>query len=292
MSATDDFVVHRNLLFTVAYEILGSASDAEDVLQESWLRWAEVDHAEVRDPRAYLVRVVTRQALNRLRTQSRRRETYVGPWLPEPLLTAPDVADDVALAEHVSIAMLRVLDTLAPVERAVFCLHEVFGFGYDEIAAAVDKSEAACRQIASRARRHVAARRPRVADGVDRGAVMERFMAACAGGDLQAFLDVLAPDVVLISDGGGRAAAALRPITGRDKVVRFITGLASQANDYAAVRLEPVPVNAQPGFEIFLDEQRATTVVARVDGAVISEIYFMRNPDKLARMDGVVALAH
>jgi RNA polymerase sigma-70 factor (ECF subfamily) len=156
----DPFVAHRSLLFTVAYELLGSAADAEDVLQESWLRWADVDQALVRDPRAYLVRTVTRQALNRLRTLSRSREEYVGEWLPEPLLTSPDVAEDVELAESVSIAMLTVLETLAPTERAVFVLREVFEMPYEEIAEAVGKSVGAVRQIARRAREHVAARRP------------------------------------------------------------------------------------------------------------------------------------
>src|ERR1700733_12098157 len=159
--ATAAFVAHRNLLFTVAYEMLGSAADAEDVLQETWLRWAGVDLGAVRDQRAYLVRITTRQALSRLRTLRRRKESYVGPWLPEPLLTAPGVAEDVELADSVSMAMLLVLETLAPTERAVFVLREVFGLEYDEIAEAVDKSPAAVRQIAHRARTHVAARRPR-----------------------------------------------------------------------------------------------------------------------------------
>src|SRR4051812_9302628 len=164
--AADPFVTHRGLLFTVAYEMLGSAADTEDVVQETWLRWdaiGEVARAEVRDPRAFLVRMVTRKALDRLRTNSRRREEYVGEWLPEPLLTAPDVADDVELAESVSIAMLTVLETLTPTERAVFVLREVFETPYDEIAEAVGKSAAAVRQLAHRARQHVAARRPRVA---------------------------------------------------------------------------------------------------------------------------------
>ena len=159
--ATEAFVAHRNLLFTVAYEMLGSAADAEDVLQETWLRWAGVDLGTVRDQRAYLVRITTRQALTRLRTLGRRKESYIGPWLPEPLLTAPDVAEDVELADSVSMAMLLVLETLTPTERAVFVLREVFDLGYDEIAEAVDRTPATVRQIAHRARAHVAARRPR-----------------------------------------------------------------------------------------------------------------------------------
>ena len=213
---TDDpFVAHRSLLFTVAYEMLGSAADAEDVVQETWLRWADLGdaaRADVRDPRAYLVRIVTRQALNRLRTLARRREDYVGEWLPEPLLTSPDVAEDVELAESVSFAMLTVLETLGPTERAVFVLREVFETPYDEIAEAVGKTPAAVRQIAHRAREHVAARRPRVqVSRAEQEAVVERFLAAVRGGDLQGLLDVLAPDVVVVADGGGVVAAAPPP---------------------------------------------------------------------------------
>src|SRR6266536_6299192 len=198
---TDDpFVAHRSLLFTVAYEMLGSATDAEDVLQESWLRWADVDHTQVRDPRAYLVRTVTRQALNRLRTLSRSREEYVGEWLPEPLLTSPDVADDVELAESVSIAMLTVLETLGPTERAVFVLREVFEMPYGEIAEAIGKSAAAVRQIALRAREHVAARWPRVhVSRSEQQAVVDRFLVASRTGQLQELMEMMAPDVVLIA---------------------------------------------------------------------------------------------
>src|SRR4051794_26446800 len=217
---TDDpFVTHRSLLFTVAYEMLGSAADAEDVVQETWLRWADVDREQVRAPRAYLVRIVTRQALNRLRTLARRREEYVGEWLPEPLLTSPDVAEDAEFAESVSIAMLTVLETLTPAERAVFVLREVFDLPYDEIAAAVEKSPAAVRQIAHRAREHVAARRPRIAVGrAEQDQVVERFLAAVETGDLQALLAVLAPDVVMVADGGGEVTAIRHPVTGREKV--------------------------------------------------------------------------
>src|SRR6266568_2896742 len=175
----DPFVTHRSLLFTVAYEMLGSAADAEDVVQETWLRWADVDQAELRDPRAYLVRMVTRLALNRLRALARQREEYVGEWLPEPLLTSPDVAEDAELAENVSIAMLTVLETLGPAERAVFVLREVFETPYHEIAEALGKSPTAVRQIAHRARDRVAARRPRVqVSRSERQAVVERFLVA------------------------------------------------------------------------------------------------------------------
>src|SRR5438445_5973430 len=214
-SATEAFVAHRNLLFTVAYEMLGSAADAEDVLQETWLRWAGVDLGAVREPRAYLVQITTRQALTHMRTLGRRKESYFGPWLPEPLLTAPDVAEDVELADSVSMAMLLVMETLTPTERAVFVLREVFDLDYDEIAAAVDKNPAAVRQIAHRARAHVAARRPRgiVSPAQTRDA-LEAFQQATETGDLQGLLDILAPDVVFLGDGGGIKQAVPRPIVG------------------------------------------------------------------------------
>src|SRR5262245_56787856 len=220
--ATETFVAYRNLLFTVAYEMLGSAADAEDVLQETWLRWVKVDAGQVRDQRALLVRITTRQSLDRLRTMRRRREAYVGPWLPEPLLTAPDVAEDVELAESVSMALMLVLETLSPVERAVFVLREAFDLGYDEIAAAVDKSPAAVRQIAHRARQHVDARRPReVVSPSQTRAALEAFQRAVETKDLQGLLDVLAPEVVLVGDGGGVKQAAPRPIIGAEKVARY-----------------------------------------------------------------------
>src|SRR5450631_2603271 len=196
-SATKAFVAHRNLLFTVAYEMLGSAADAEDVLQEAWMRWVGVDLDTVRDQRAYLVQITTRQALIRLRTLGRRKESYVGPWLPEPLLTAPDVAEDVELADSVSMAMLLVLETLTPAERAVFVLRDVFALAYGEIAEAVSKSPAAVRQIAHRARAHVAARRPRgVVTPAEARHALDAFQRAAETGDLQSLLDILAPDVV------------------------------------------------------------------------------------------------
>src|SRR3712207_3147511 len=225
---TDDpFVAHRSLLFTVAYEMLGSAADAEDVVQETWLRWAGIGDAAregVRDPRAYLVRIVTRQALNRLRTLARRRENYVGEWLPEPLLTGPDVAEDVELAESVSIAMLTVLETLGPAERAVFVLREVFDLPYAEIADAIGKPTTTVRQIARRARGHVAARRPRVpVSRSEQRAVLERFLLALRTGHLQDLMDVLAPNVVFVVDGGGQVLAIRAPIRGADRVAALFT---------------------------------------------------------------------
>lgn len=281
--ATDTFVAHRNLLFTVAYEMLGSAADAEDVLQETWLRWIDVDLAQVRDRRAYLVRITTRQALNRLRTMTRRKEAYIGPWLPEPLLTASDVAQDAELAESVSMALMLVLETLSPTERAVFVLREAFDVGYEEIAAAVDKSPAAVRQIAHRARKHVDARRPReVVSPRETRAVLESFRRALDTGDLQGLLDVLAPEVVLLSDGGGVKQAARRPVVGADKVARFIIGGAGRID--AALTGELALVNGHPALLVRLDGENDGVMAVRVEDARITGIYYVRNPEKLTRV--------
>ncbi|MGN9811072.1 RNA polymerase sigma-70 factor [Micromonospora sp. BQ11] len=281
--ATEAFVAHRNLLFTVAYEMLGSAADAEDVLQETWLRWAGVDLGEVRDQRAYLVRITTRQALTRLRTLSRRRESYVGPWLPEPLLTAPDVADDVALADSVSMAMLLVLETLAPTERAVFVLREVFDLGYDEIAEAVDKNPAAVRQIAHRARAHVAARRPRqVVSAAETRSALDAFRRAVETGDIQNLLDILAPDVVMLGDGGGIKQAVPRPILGADKVARLLTG--GWGKVPAGTSWQPTHINGHPALILYLDGALDTVLALRIDDGLITGIYGVRNPEKLSHM--------
>lgn len=286
-SATDAFVEHRNLLFTVAYEMLGSAADAEDVLQETWLRWSKVALDEVRDDRAYLVRITTRLALNRMRDNARRRESYVGPWLPEPLLTTPDVAEDVELADSVSLAMLTVLETLGPTERAVFVLREVFDFGYDEIASAVDKTPAAVRQIAHRARTHVEERKPRAeATAPERELVLQRFLTAAATGDIQSLMDVLAPDVVLVTDGGGVKKAALRPILGRDKVVRFLDAVTEGVD----AGMDVVIVNGAPALRVIVDGELDTIASLVVENHQVTGIYVVRNPAKLARLDSVVTL--
>ena len=287
----DPFLIHRNLLFTVAYEMLGSAADAEDVLQESWLRWADVDRLAVRDARAYLVRIVTRQALNHLRTVSRRREGYIGQWLPEPILTTPDIADDVEFAESLSIAMLTVLETLHPTERAVFVLREVFDVPFDEIAHAVDKSPAAVRQIAHRSRDHVAARRPRVrVERFEHAQVVERLVAALTTGDLQELMDVLAPDVVAVSDGGGRVhGAARRPIVGADRLARYLLGGIAKAGP--GFVMVPVFVNGQPGVRIEVDGELAAAVSVIVEHGRVVRIYSIANPDKLAWLDAEMPLA-
>ncbi|MFG2220688.1 RNA polymerase sigma-70 factor [Streptomyces sp. NPDC087769] len=281
--ATGAFIAHRSLLFTVAYEMLGSAADAEDVLQETWLRWAGVDLGTVRNQRAFLVRIATRQALSRLRTLGRRKESYVGSWLPEPLLTAPDVAEDVELADSVSTAMLLVLETLAPAERAVFVLREVFDVEYDEIAEAVDKSPAAVRQIAHRARAHVAARRPRgVVSPAETRDALDAFRRATETGDLQGLLDILAPDVVLLGDGGGIRQAVLRPVVGAEKVARLLaTGLGRVPD----VSLLPAQVNAHPALIVRLDGAVDTVMTMRITDGLVSAVYAVRNPEKLSYME-------
>ncbi|MDX2542425.1 RNA polymerase sigma-70 factor [Streptomyces sp. WI04-05B] len=280
----DPFVTHRGLLFTVAYEMLGSAADAEDVLQESWLRWADVDRSQVREPRAYLVRTVTRQALNRLRALSRSREEYVGEWLPEPLLTSPDVAEDVELAESVSIAMLTVLETLGPTERAVFVLREVFAMPYGEIGEAIGKSAATVRQVARRAREHVAARQPRVrVSRAEQRAVVDRFLLALRTGRLQDLLDVMAPDVVLVADGGGVVAAVLAPVHGAETVAKLLTR-ANQDQIAVPFDMTTVWLNGAPAGRIDLHgEPTAVSVV--VENGQVTRIYIMRNPRKLTRLD-------
>ncbi len=251
-----------------------------------WLRWVDVDVAQVRDPRAYLVRMTTRLALNRLRTLARRREDYVGTWLPEPVLTSPDVAQDVELADSVSTAMLLVLETLPPTERAVFVLREVFDVPYAEIAEAVGKSEPAVRQVASRARAHVAERRPRSSvSTAERDAVIERFRAATETGDLQGLMDVLAPDVVLMTDGGGKVQAALNPIRGRDKVLRFLAGVTPDA-----LELEPVWLNGSPGIQFVVDGQRDGVGTMLVEDGVVTRLFLVRNPDKLGAVGTEVGL--
>jgi RNA polymerase sigma-70 factor (ECF subfamily) len=282
--ATAAFMSHRNLLFTVAYEMLGSAADAEDVLQETWLRWVGVDLGTVQDQRAYLVRITTRQALTRLRTLRRRKESYVGPWLPEPLLTAPDVAEDVELAESVSMAMLLVLETLTPTERAVFVLRDVFDLDYDEIAGAVGKNAAAVRQIAHRARAHVAARRPReVVSAAETRSAIEAFQRAIETGDLQNLVDLLAPDVVFLGDGGGIVQAVPNPVVGADKVARLLAG--GRVRILEPMSLEPAQVNGHPALILRLNGQIDTVFALRIDGGLITGLYAVRNPEKLSRVD-------
>ncbi len=280
LSEGQDFAECRPLLFTIAYEILGSAADAEDVVQDSYIRWHAVSRDHVEHPRAYLVRTVTRQALNHLRAARRRREDYVGPWLPEPVRTEPDVSEDAELAESVSMAMLLVLETLTPDERAVFVLREVFGYSHREVADLVGKSEATARQIAHRAREHVRARRrrfhhdPRTAEEI-----VGRFLRAANTGDVTALMSLMAPGVVHISDGGGRIAAAGHPVEGREHVARFVAGVARTTG--LGARVEFASYNALPAVLLRSGDRLDSVLVFEIADALIQRMYAVRNPDKL-----------
>ena len=285
----DAFQAHRRLLFSVVYDIVGSVADAEDVLQETWLRWSAVDPDTIDNPRAYLVRIATRQALNRLRSLRNRRETYVGPWLPEPLVTdvdgAPDPAAAAEQADEVSLAMLVVLETLSPAERAVFVLHDVFGLPHDEVADALGRSSASVRQLGHRAREHVQARRPRFpTDDLEQRRLTEAFVAACADGDLDALTRMLAPDVRVVSDGGGKAKAARREISGVDKVGRFMLGITKEGLSTPGHALRFVRVNGEWGLVGYVGSEPTYLGLLDVHDGQIDAVYIVANPDKLARV--------
>ena len=278
----DRFTALRPLLFTIAYEILGSGTESDDVLQESYLRWAEVELDAVRDTKSYLAQLVTRQSLNALRAQARRREEYVGPWLPEPLLVdTEDAGSDLVLAESVSMAMMVVLESLTPDERAVFVLREVFGFGHDEIAAAVGKSAAAVRQMAHRAREHVHARRKRFVpvDAATSEQITLQFFATAATGDVSSLIELLAPDVVWTADSAGKVSAARRPVHGADRVARLIIGLLRMGGEQG--RVEPATYNNAPALKLYLGESFEGVITVEITEGRISHFYAMRNPEKL-----------
>jgi RNA polymerase sigma-70 factor, ECF subfamily len=275
----------RPLLFTIAYEILGSATESEDVLQESYLRWAGVDLATVRDTKSYLAQLVTSQALNALRAGARRREEYVGPWLPEPLLLDDrDASADVVLAESVSMAMLVLLETLTPDERAVFVLREVFGFDYDEIAGAVGKSVATARQMAHRAREHVQARRRRFGpvDAARTAQITEQFLTAATTGDMEGLLSLLAPGATWTADHGGKATATRRPVVGARKVAAIMAHLFQVARQTPEIRFETAVYNSAPAVVVYSDDHLEGVFVFEVIDDKITNLYAMRNPDKLA----------
>jgi len=275
------FEEYRNLLFSVAYRILGSAADAEDAVQDAFLKWSAADRSQVADPKAYLVRIVTNVAMDRLRSAARQRETYVGPWLPEPIIT-----DETVDAESVSTALLVVLESLTPLERAVFVLHEAFGFGYREIAGAVERSEETVRQAAHRARNHVQARRPKFhADRARQRAVTERFFTAAAGGDINTLMQLLAPDVTLWTDGGGKVRQATRPVTGAERVAKWFAGVGTRPYEGilpADMRAEVVDLNGAPGV-VFSGPDRviATLTLDLDENGLITGIHNVANPDKL-----------
>jgi RNA polymerase sigma-70 factor (ECF subfamily) len=281
------FTVLRPLLFTIAYEILGSATESDDVLQDSYVRWAAVDLATVRDTKSYLARLVTRQALNAVRAGRRRREEYIGPWLPEPLLLDEhDAAADVMLAESVSMAMLVLLETLTPDERAVFVLREVFGFDYGEIAAAVGKSVMTVRQVAHRARSHVHARRKRFppADAAEIARITDQFMTAATTGDTAGLLSLLAPDVTWTADSGGKATAARRPVVGAEKVAAVLMNLFHKWPPTSATRIEMIHCNNTPGVVAYTGDHLAGIFLIEIFDSKITNFYAIRNPDKLASL--------
>ncbi|WP_329123276.1 RNA polymerase sigma-70 factor [Streptomyces sp. NBC_01353] len=282
---TDVFEEHRPMLIGVAYRMLGRVADAEDVVQEAWLRWTAADRDDVREPRAFLVRITTRLALDRLRQVQTRRESYVGPWLPEPVVTdfgpaVPDTAERAMLADSVSVAVLVVLESLSPLERAVFVLREAFGFPYGEIATALDRSEAAVRQLAGRARRHVDEGRPRYdVDPAERRDLTERFLAAAAGGDLEQLLDLLAPDVRLVGDSGGKSKAPLRIIESADKVGRFLLAVSQDTENIYEFRF--MEFNAGPALLVLVDGKPDSVFQIEARDGHIQCVYIVRNPDKL-----------
>ncbi|MFD5627327.1 RNA polymerase sigma-70 factor [Streptomyces sp. NPDC127072] len=289
-TATDVFEEHRSVLMGVAYRMLGRVADAEDVVQEAWMRWSGADRSEVREPRGYLVRVATRLAIDRLRQVRSRKEAYVGPWLPEPYATdfgdtVPDTAERAVLADSVSLAVLVVLESLSPLERAVFVLREAFGFPYAEIAAILERGEPAVRQLAGRARRHVDEGRPRYeVDPVERRELTERFLAAAAEGDLEGLMSLLAPDVRLIGDSGGLSKAPSRVIESADKVGRFLNGVARKGVTDVSFRF--LELNGGPAI-LILSAGRPDSVFQLdvVDGR-IQCVYVMRNPEKLLSLAG------
>lgn len=280
------FHEYRKLLFSVAYRVLGSAADAEDAVQDAWIKWSSANRSQVTDPKAYLTRIVSNLALERLRSTRHKRETYVGPWLPEPILTSGDTADAVTDAESVSMAMLVVLETLSPLERAVFVLKEVFGFSHAEIAEAVERSEAAVRQAAHRAREHVRARRPRfTADRSRQREVMERFFAAASGGDINTLMELLSPDVILWTDGGGKVRQALKPVVGAQTVASWFAAIGTvtyQGVQPADMRAELVEINGGPGMVFSAPDRVIATITFDFDAAGrVTAIHNVANPDKL-----------
>nr|WP_296064901.1 RNA polymerase sigma-70 factor [uncultured Actinoplanes sp.] len=281
MIDTQVFARHRRLLFDVAYRMTGSVADAEDILQEAWLRCRDVDGDEIANPRAYLVKTVTNLSLNQLTSARSRRETYVGPWLPEPVLTAPDAGQEAEMAESISMAMLVVLESLTPVERAIFLLHDVFGYNHAEIATILDRSEVAVRQTAARARAHVAARRPRFdVDQEVRQEAVDRFRQACAGGDLNAMMEILAPEVICWSDGGGKVTAARRPLEGAGNVARWLLAVFAKP-ETQSTHLMITDINGGPGILGLVDGRPTGAICFDFDGERITGIRMQGNPDKL-----------
>ena len=282
MSRAEDFNLHRPLLFSIAYRMLGSVAEAEDMVQEAYLRWRGAPEVEVRSPKAYLSAVVTRLCIDHLRSARVKREEYVGPWLPEPLLAepAPDVAGTVALDESLSMAFLVLLESLTPTERAVFLLREVFDYDYTEVSRIVHKSEANCRQIARRARRSVAARRPRFERSRDQEErLTRRFVEACSGGDMDGLLELLSEEITLWSDGGGKVRAALNPIYGPGRVARFLLGILGKVPPGFVVHREWI--NGEPGLVGYVEDHPMSVVTLGIAEGRIQAVRIVVNPEKL-----------
>ena len=281
---TDVFASTRPLLFSIAYRMLGSVTDAEDLVQDAFVRWLEAPEQEVRSPRAYLATVVTRLAINQLQSARSRRETYVGPWLPEPLVTehAPDPSEPIELAESLSMAFLLMLERLSPTERAVLLLHDVFDFEYSEVATILEKSEANCRQLLTRAKKHLGDSRARFdVDPAQADRLLNRFVEATRAGDIDGLVGVLAEDITLWADGGGKVpGAALRPIHGADSVARFVAQRARGGKERGgSVRL--TRINGQPGFIVYVSGKPQAALILGIRDGRIHDIYAIANPDKL-----------
>jgi RNA polymerase sigma-70 factor (ECF subfamily) len=284
MSGTaEEFDEHRKVLFGVAYRMLGTVADAEDMVQEAYLRWREAPHGEIDSPRAYLTTVVTRLCIDHLRSARVRRETYVGPWLPEPVLADALPDEPVAMAESLSMAFLVLLESLTPAERAALLLREVFDYEYAEIAEALGKTEANCRQLVRRARERISDRRPRFSASPDeQSRIVEQFLAAVGTGDIAGMVGMLAADATLVSDGGGKVKAALNPILGADRVARFFAGIAPKLPPN--LRTHAAVVNGQPGVVATLDGHPQGVLAFRIGSAGIESVYLVSNPDKLRHL--------
>jgi RNA polymerase sigma-70 factor (ECF subfamily) len=265
----------------LAYRMLGSVAEAEDVVQDAFLRWREVDQTAVAEPRAYLARVVSRLCLDRMKSASHRREQYVGTWLPEPVVAEPAQG----LADDLSVALLLALERLSPLERAAFLLHDVFDMDYASVAEALESSEVACRQLAARAREHVREDRPRYPPtDAEARKIADAFVIALASGDIDGLTRLLAEDAVIYSDGGGKRPSALNPIVGRDRIVRFYAGLRTKGGGaFSASRVEPLNLNGMPGF-VFHTPEGTETAAIEVAGGLVVAVYGVRNPDKVRHL--------
>ena len=285
MSSLETFNRYRPLLFSIAYRMLGTVADAEDIVQEAYLRWQGASSDEVRSPKAFLSTVATRLCIDQLKSARAQREVYVGPWLPEPLLTGemPDMTQTLELTESISFAFLLLLESLAPVERAAFLLREVFDYSYPEIASIVGKSEDNCRQMVHRAKQHMKERRPRFSvSREEQEQVTKRFIEVCQGGDIQGLLSLLAPDATLASDGGGKVQAARNILHGASSVARFMFGILAKLPPDADLKVEVTDVNGQPGIVGYINGKPDSVTTLDISDGRIVGVNIVVNPDKLS----------